>query len=289
MPTSESTPALKWEVRQRLTLLEATVFWSGELVTTFLTDSFNISRIQATKDIKLYLSLRPDNLRYDRSLKRYLITEHFVPLFISGNPQECLQVLQASRNNASPLVTLVNNLPAVEVVASASRLIDIEILKAVLQAARFGWILAMNYQSMSRPEPATHIVQPQTLVFDGQRWHMRAYSHGHGEFRDFVLARILRVTIQGKTAPALPADHLWKTILTAEVGPHPGLSEHQQRVVERDYGMIDGRLSCQVRAALLPYWLLAMRIGPDDLHREALVQQIVLLNRKALQAYTGFR
>lgn len=288
MSHTESNTLLKWEVRQRLTLLESTVFWTGELVTNFLTDAFNISRVQATKDIGLYLSLRPDNLRYDRSLKRYQITEQFQPLLITGNPQECLQVLQATRNAASPVVvTLINNLPPVEVVSPTSRSIDLDILRAVLQAARFGWTLEIKYQSLTRPEPATRIVQPKTLVFDGLRWHMRAYSLTHSDFRDFVLARIHRAILQGKSKPA-PPDTLWDNMLTVEVGPHPGLSNKQKCVVERDYGMVDGRLTCSVRAALLPYWLLAMRIGRDDLQREALVQQIVLLNREALQSYCEF-
>ena len=289
MSDIESSLSLKWEVRQRLTLLESTVFWTGELVTNFLTETFNISRIQATKDIGLYLSLRPDNLRYDRSLKRYLITEQFQPLFITGSPQECLQVLQATRNAASPIVTLIKNLPPVEVVSPSTRLIDLNVLRTVLQAARFGLILEIRYQSMSRPEPAIRIVQPQTLVFDGLRWHMRAFSQTHDEFRDFVLARIHRAAIQGKATSPLPMDILCDRMLTVEVGPHPGLSDNQKRVVERDYGMVNGRISCSVRAALLPYWLLAIRIGKDDMQREALVQQIVLLNRGALQTYCEFR
>jgi predicted DNA-binding transcriptional regulator YafY len=147
--------------------------------------------------------------------------------------------------------------------------------------------LEIEYQSLTRPEPATRVVQPKTLVFDGLRWHMRAYSLTHSDFRDFVLARIHSAVLQGKSKPS-PPDTLWNTMLNVEVGPHPGLTENQKRVVERDYGMVDGRLTCSVRAALLPYWLLAMRIGKDDLQREALVQQIVLLNREALQAYCEF-
>lgn len=288
MTNTDPIPTLKWEVRQRLTLLEATAFWTGELVTNFLTETFNISRIQATKDIGLYQSLRPDNLRYDRSLKRYLITEQFQPLLITGNPQECLQVLQVTQSAVSPIVTLINNLPPVEVVAPVTRLIDLDVLRAVLQATRFKLVLEMDYQSMTRPEPAQHVVQPQTLVFDGLRWHMRAFSQTHAEFRDFVLARIHRVALQGKVTSQPPPDSLWNTVLTVEIGPHPGLSDNQKRVVERDYGMIDGRISCEVRAALLPYWLIAMRIGEDDLRREALVQQIVLLNREQLQDYCVF-
>ncbi|MDD2737661.1 MAG: WYL domain-containing protein [Methylomonas lenta] len=278
----------KWDVRQRLTLLEATVFWTGELITNFLTDTFSISRVQATKDIALYLSFRPDNLRYDRSLKRYLITEQFTPLLITGSPQECLQVLQASQSAAPPVVTLMSNLPTIEVLPSPTRRIDVAVLRPVLQAARFGLILEIGYQSMTTSEPAVRKVQPHTLVFDGWRWHMRAFSYSHNEFRDFVLARIHQAMVVGKPENPPPVDTLWETQLTVEIGPHPGLSDSQKLAIERDFGMMDGKATITVRAALLSYLLLSLRIGKDDYQREAMAQQTVLLNREELLLYMAF-
>lgn len=67
-----------------------------------------------------------------------------------------------------------------------------------------------------------------------------------------------------------------------------GAPPSQRLAVERDYGMEDGRHLCKVKAALLPYLLLAMRLGADDFQREAMSQQIVLLNREALQAFIAF-
>jgi len=289
MPNRESAlSALKWDVRQRLTLLEATVFWTGELVTGFLTSTFSISRVQATKDIALYQSLRPDNLRYDRSLKRYLITDDFQPLLISGSPHECLQVLQASQYTAPSVVTLISNLPTVEILAPPTRLVDIGVLRPVLQACRFGLSLEILYQSMSTPEASMRRVQPHTLVFDGWRWHMRAFSIAHNQFRDFVLARVHQATVIGKPATPCPIDALWEMLLTVEIGPHPGLTASQRLAVERDYGMEDGRRLCTIKAALLPYLLLALRLGPDDIQRPAMAQQIVLINREALQAFIHF-
>jgi len=278
----------KWDVRQRLTLLEATVFWTGELITNFLTDTFSISRVQATKDIALYLSFRPDNLRYDRSLKRYLITEQFTPLLITGSPQECLQVLQASQSAAPPVVTLMSNLPTIEVLPSPTRRIDVAVLRPVLQAARFGLILEIGYQSMTTSEPAVRKVQPHTLVFDGWRWHMRAFSYSHNDFRDFVLARIHQAMVVGKPENPTPVDTLWETQLTVEIGPHPGLSDSQKLAIERDFGMVDGKATITVRAALLSYLLLSLRIGKDDYQREAMAQQTVLLNREELLLYMAF-
>jgi predicted DNA-binding transcriptional regulator YafY len=279
---------LKWDVRQRLTLLEATVFWTGELATNFLTDTFAISRVQATKDIGRYLSLRPDNLRYDRSLKRYLITEQFQPLLITGQPQECMQVLQASQPAASPVLTLMSNMPAVEVLTTPTRHLDINILRPVLQAARFGLVLEIGYQSMATSEPAVRKVQPHTLVFDGWRWHMRAFSYSHNDFRDFVLARIHKASVVGKPEKPNPVDLLWEKLLTVEIGPHPGLSDSQKLAIERDFGMVDGKATITVRAALLSYLLLSLRIGKDDYQREAMAQQTVLLNREELLLYMAF-
>ncbi|OAI20664.1 hypothetical protein A1359_02830 [Methylomonas lenta] len=279
---------LKWDVRQRLTLLEATVFWTGELATNFLTDTFAISRVQATKDIGRYLSLRPDNLRYDRSLKRYLITEQFQPLLITGQPQECMQVLQASQSAASPVLTLMSNMPAVEILTTPTRHLDINILRPVLQAARFGLVLEIGYQSMTTSEPAVRKVQPHTLVFDGWRWHMRAFSYSHNDFRDFVLARIHQAMVVGKPENPTPVDTLWETLLTVEIGPHPGLSDSQKLAIERDFGMVDGKATITVRAALLSYLLLSLRIGKDDYQREAMTQQTVLLNREELLLYMAF-
>ncbi|MDO8844473.1 WYL domain-containing protein [Methylicorpusculum sp.] len=278
----------KWDVKQRLTLLEATVYWTGELITNFLTDTFSISRVQATKDIALYLSFRPDNLRYDRSLKRYLITEQFTPLLITGSPQECLQVLQASKSAASPVVTLMSNLPTIEVLPSPTRRIDVAVLRPVLQAARFGLVLEIGYQSMTTSEPAVRKVQPHTLVFDGWRWHMRAFSYSHNEFRDFVLARIHKAMVVGKLEKPNPVDTLWETQLTVEIGPHPGLSDSQKLAIERDFGMLEGKSTITVRAALLSYLLLSLRIGKDDYQREAMAQQTVLLNREELLFYIAF-
>jgi predicted DNA-binding transcriptional regulator YafY len=286
--TALTNDSLKWDVRQRLTLLEATVFWTGELVTGFLTQTFSISRVQATKDIALYLSLRPDNLRYDRSLKRYLITDQFAPLLITGSPQECLMVLQASQTASAPVVTLMTNLPALEVLAPPTRRIDVAVLRPALQATRFGLQLEIIYQTMNKPQPELRKVLPHTLVFDGCRWHMRALCLDKNQYRDFVLARVHQAVVKGKPAQACPIDALWELQLTVCIGPHPGLSATQKQAVERDYGMVDGRFTTTVRAALLSYLLLAMRIGKDDMQREAMTQQIVLLNRAQLQDYIHF-
>ncbi|MEI6335742.1 MAG: hypothetical protein WCS87_14380 [Methylococcaceae bacterium] len=78
-------------------------------------------------------------------------------------------------------------------------------------------------------------------------------------------------------------DVNWDTFVSVKIGAHPGLSDTQKAAIEFDYGMVNGVLEREVRGALLFYFLKMMRIGTDDLTRDAMVQQIVLLNRDALR------
>jgi hypothetical protein len=282
-------PPIKWEQRQRLTLLEATVFWSGEFFTNVLMDGFGISRVQASKDFTLYQSLCPGNIRYDKSLKRYVVDKTFKPGFMTGTAGEFLQVLKVQQDQAgSAVVTLVKNLPEVDVLEPVFRQVNAAVLQAVNQAIVADKEVQVRYQSMSRPEPALHRLCPHALVFDGLRWHVRAFSYTHHEFRDFVLARMLSAELTVSADVDVSEDVAWHTFVDVRIGAHPGLSATQKQAVEFDYGMEAGVLEHQVRAALVPYFLRVMRINRDDLTREAMVQQIVLLNRDELEQYWGF-
>jgi predicted DNA-binding transcriptional regulator YafY len=281
--------SLKWEQRQRLTLLEATVFWSGELSTAILMERFGISRVQASKDLTLYQSLYPGNIRYDKSLKRYVIDETFKAGFMAGSAAEFLQILRVCKGNrANALVTLVDNLPAVEVLEPPFRQVDQTVLQTMNQAILSAKAVRVRYQSMSRAEPEEHRLCPHALVFDGWRWQARAFCNSTYEFRDFVLARIHSAQPAGFAEVDASGDTAWRTFVEVRMGAHPGLSVIQKAAVEFDYGMVDGVLEHQVRGALLASFLRMMRIGPDDLTRDAAVQQIVLLNRDELSGYLTF-
>jgi len=281
--------SLKWEQRQRLTLLEATVFWSGAVSTASLTQHFGISRVQASKDFTLYQTLCPDNIRYDKSLKRYVLDDTFKAAFMVGSAGEFLQILKVHQGDSSyTVVALADNLPIVEVLEPAFRQVDPTILQTINQAILSDKVVKVRYQSMSRAEPVEHQLCPHALVFDGLRWHTRAFSYTHYEFRDFVLARIYSAEMLGPAEMDASEDVHWDIFVPIKIGAHPDLSDTQKAAIEFDYGMVNGILACEVRGALLYYFLRTMRIGPDDLTRDAMVQQIVLLNRDDLRKYLQF-
>ena len=234
--------SIKWEQRQRLTLLEATVFWSGEFSTNVLMDCFGISRVQASKDLTLYQSLCPGNIRYDKFLKRYVVDGAFKPAFMTGTAGEFLQVLKVQQDRTGgALVTLVKNLPVVDVLEPVFRQINPAVLQTVNQAIVAGKEVLVRYQSMSRAGPVEHRLCPHALVFDGLRWHARAFSYTHHDFRDFVLARMSSAELKFAAEVDASGDTAWHEFVSVRMGAHPGLSDAQKEAVEFDYGMVNRR------------------------------------------------
>lgn len=280
---------LKWDLRQRLKLLECTLLLNGWVRTQALTESFGISRAQASKDFAVYQSLAPDNLVYDRSGKRYQAGEAFRPALLSGRTSEMLDLLAALPGEDRPVVALAAAGPAVEILRPMERELDLDVFRAVSAAASNGCRVAVEYQSMRRPEPRRVTLSPHTLVYSGFRWHVRAFSHDHGEYRDFVLARMRGAELVPDAAGALRAeDRDWGEMVELVVGVHPELAPAQQAVIAADYGMRDGRTVYPVRRAMVPYFLRLMQIDPEREHPDPTVQQIRLLNPEvASQARWG--
>ena len=47
----------------------------------------------------------------------------------------------------------------------------------------------VDYISLSSPSVRGRIIVPHSIVYDGVRWHLRAYCEEKKNYRDFVLSR----------------------------------------------------------------------------------------------------
>lgn len=279
--------ALKWDVRQRLTLLESTLLLTGWVRTQALVETFSISRAQASKDFAVYMNLRPDNLKYNKSLKYYEAGDTFTPLLLTGSATDVLNALQVVNPQQTPVVTLAAALPAIQVVQPLDRQLDWSVLRVVSQAICQKRKLKAAYQSMNRNEPTELTLSPHHLVFSGFRWHVRAFSDTHQAYRDFVLARFRGEAPQLLNETAITGDHdeAWHQTIDVIIEPHPGLPESQRMILSEDYGMIDGTRCEPVRQALLPYFLRMMQIEPERQHPDPKIQQIILKNPEQIQPF----
>ena len=155
-------------------------------------------------------------------------------------------------------------------------------MATIVRAIRENEVLAVVYQSFSRPEPTTRRVTPHALVHDDQRWHVRAYCHLNDDFRDFVISRILRVEGHEPDRPRGLEDHQWHNIVRLKLAPHPDATDAQRKATELEYAMVDGACEFECREALLFYVLHELRLDAKS-NASAREQHIVLVNRDELE------
>lgn len=156
-------------------------------------------------------------------------------------------------------------------------------VRAIVAAIRGRTSLLVNYQSLSTATPTHRQIAPHAIVFDGNRWHTRAWCFLRERFSDFVLARITVVHGDMPGTIDAEADIEWQTQFTLRIGPHPGLSEEQRRTIEMDFGMENGTIEVTTSLTLAYYFERRLNLDLDANQIPASRQQIVLLNRDELE------
>ena len=116
---------------------------------------------------------------------------------------------------------------------------------------------------MRNPTASRRWISPHAIAFDGSRWHLRAWCHDNGDFRDFVFSRIQQVYRSRKSEIDPRNDLRWSSIVTIVLRPRNGLSEHQRRAVEIDFGMTNGVLEISMREALVYYFVRQLQLDRD--------------------------
>ncbi|MDO3383298.1 helix-turn-helix transcriptional regulator [Gilvimarinus algae] len=256
--------------RQRLYTFELVAFWEGAANSSLLVKHFGLSRQQASKDIKHYLVLAPQNLTYNTHRKCHQPTPDFKPVFISGSAEQYLAWL-AEPLTAEKLPIASLSLPARGVPAS--------FMRAVVQAIRHNQRLEVDYVSLTNPSRQGRVIAPHALVQTGLRWHLRAWCEHKKQFRDFVLSRFRgEAVLSGGATHSAAQDDAWNTSVTVNFAPDPRLTTEKRGVIECDYQMQDGQLKLTTRACLVHYLLQEMRINPKVLDAVPEAQQIVIVN-----------
>jgi predicted DNA-binding transcriptional regulator YafY len=276
---------LRWGTERRLEFIEFRLYWDGRVNRADLTREFGISVPQASLDLSRYQQLAPDNMTYDKSVKTYLASPGFRPLFFSPDADAYLNSLRSISDKVlSPDQTWLSRIPEFAALPVPSRRMNAAHLRATLAAIQNKTALHIRYQSMSRPNPTWRWISPHALGFDGFRWHARALCHLDHTYKDFLLARTLDVGDAGPYEGDVSGDRVWNEMVTLRIAPHPQLTPAQRRAVEFDYGMSKGTLELKVRAALTYYVrkLLGLdrkmeAVRPQD-------QQIILVNDEEVES-----
>lgn len=246
---------LKHEILLRLKGIELISYWEGRLITSQLMEWFGISRQQASADIKHYLQLfNPGSLIHSPAAKGYVPVPGFTPAITAGHINEYMALIAGQGD--LPLEQVLETHPSIASVQLPDRSIRPEVVRELIKACRNQGKVKILYASMSTPQLHERMIAPHTLVYSGFRWHVRAWCYARLAYRDFLISRIDRTPKSSGAAEHGPeSDQLWneKTILT--LIPNTLLNEAQKALVERDFGMPDGRLQITTRKALAHYTL----------------------------------
>lgn len=272
------TSAVKWSQERRLQFIDFRLQWEGRINRRDVTDFFNISVPQASADLSRYAELAPKNLHYNSSSRTYVTTPGFTPYFETTGPRQYLsQLLALEQQILTGDQVFLAFRPSIASVPLPSRTIEPNTLALMLRAIADGGMLQIRYQAITRDEDQARYITPHALGYDGVRWHVRAYCHLRGGFRDFVFGRILSAE-QPITSTIDPAnDSEWHTQVDLVLVPDESLAPEQRHGVEIDYGMKNGKVTITCRQAMLFYTLRTLNFEPSGLPREG-ERQVVIAN-----------
>jgi len=265
---------------ERLSYIEARLFFLGELRRADVAKRFSGASIQASRDLALYKELAPENLVYDFQAKTYLPGEKFRLIF-SRTPERVLYWLKSGLGDGLPHPQGLST----ETVESLS-LPKLAELAVVTRAIYRQQVLEVTYVSLSSGKTERQIV-PHALVDNGQRWHVRAYDRANARFADFVITRISKATVRDGGDPAdherAEADEQWNHTVDLKLVPHPKLAH--KSAIEADYGMRSGALLVTCRAAVAGYALRRWGVDCSPGHNlSAAAFQLALANHEVLSS-----
>jgi len=281
---------IKFATRQRLQFIEVMAYYTGMISRSMLARAYGISDPAATKDIKLYNDLAPNNLEYNPSLFSFVPTTSFVEVFADLSPRSVLPMF--SQN----LLTIDNpsgNEPiygiSVEHLPMPARLPDKSVLAEIIRAMKAGTQLRVTYHSLTQRNEAesSRVIEPHALINTGLRWHLRAYNHDTHDFRDFVLSRFTSAQQLSVSAESnQDYDDIWTETITIKLTAHPGLDEKQRTALSYDYDMQDGKIEIEVRGALVAYVLQQLKVDTTaDASLNPNAFQLVVTNREEVEIF----
>lgn len=232
----------------RLRYIEFCLRFLGSFTRADLVKKFGIGTAAASKDIAEYKKLMPGNISELSNSKNYFLSENWEELFEFKSSEVLAQLtgkeIQAnSKSYISNEIFDIIDEPNIDVVTA--------ITKGIIQKCP----IKSDYVSVTSG-PSEKILIPHSYMFNGSRWHLRAYDRTKGRFADLVISRFK--SAHSIKEPVLPKelkseDVQWNRQVDLEIIPHPSLKDPSG--VLNEFNMTDGVLRKRIRASSVGYFL----------------------------------
>jgi len=283
---------IKWATRQRLQYIELMAYYTGIVTRSDVARAFGISDAAATKDLKFYNDIAPENLLYKHNVFGFVPTPAFKEVFADLSPAVVLPMIEANLSvlGGPNQDRAIFGIP-VDGLALPNRLPDKAVLAQVTRAIRNHKKLNVSYHSLSNStNDKERIIEPHALVNTGFRWHVRAYNEDSFDFRDFVLSRFEDAKCLEQIAESSAQyDDDWVEIITLQLAPHPELDDKKRASLLMDYGCEAYIIEIKIRRALIGYLLQQLSVDTTEDHSlNPKKYQLVVLNRDEIEPFASW-
>jgi|TARA_B110000014_G_C20062488_1_gene553435 hypothetical protein len=269
--------------QQRLAYIDFKLFFTGSVTRAEIVQHFKLGVSSATRDLNLYKEHAPKNMAYDNVQKKYFLTNSFKPLFEHDAKRTLVKLAHQISDGFDAIGDTGSDQFPVEQ-PSQLNVPDINVIAKLTQAMVNAKAVSVIYTSLTSGSSARELV-PHTIVDNGLRWHVRAYDRKNNSFRDFVLTRLAKVTVinnEPEVNEIKIQDEQWNTIIPLELVPHPKNVTYPIAIL-MDYGMENGKLKIDVKAAMAGYLLRRWNVDcTEDASLKGAQYQLYLSNNQTL-------
>lgn len=257
----------------RFRLIWAFLLWEGYVGNARLRQVLGLETVQVSRLLTAFNDAYPGVTSADRAAKRYIYTGREAPKDVA---LPSLEEYLATVNRADAGGTWLNTLP------SLTPRPDPRTFSRIQSACRDRKGLKVIYASLSSPDGAERTIFPHAMANVGSRWIIRAWCTQRNQHVDFLLDRMLSLSVIAGPEMTLPKDGLWVQTVDLRLAAHHAQPENFSKLVQRHFfgGLKSAR--CTLRKPLVPYYLQEMRIAVDPEKELPPAFQLQLINPEAV-------
>lgn len=265
---------------KRLSLIDFYLTYVGSFQRNDLMKHFDIGSVTATRDIKEYRQLYPENIIYDVSSKSYVKNKTTFRKNFDHNDETALHFLS--------LGEWVNEITTNKLIGINTRYINShyaeDVISNLTQAIYSNTLLKVEYISNTSGK-SSKMVFPHSIFQLGSKWYTRAFDVENESYINLKLSRVLSAELSAQSNSStnhLLNDKNWNSELVLTVAPHPKLPHPETALLDLNL-QNKPVLNIKTNEGIAGIVLSSMKIDiTDDASENPLNYQLKLMNRHEL-------
>lgn len=260
---------------ERLAYIDFFFQFRGSLSRSDLSSFFGLKEAAASQTITQYRELRPENVEYERGVRKNVIVRASFQPLIELDAELALGML-ANGFNKNKLFD-GSLIPYIRIGNSPKKL-NVELVAKVTRAISEKSAISCRYFSATSSNHSDRRLYPTAIFYDGISWMFRAYHKdletNLGSYKCFDFARLISAIelprIFAGSGEDLESDSDWHMITPIVLKPHPNLTDDQKKIVRYDFDITldSDELIIKTRAVLFYYlvrqWKIDVRRNPIE-------------------------